>query len=87
MVITTRISTSVNPRSLLRLAREWEGVRIACELQSVMILLVHPTIWLTDSNEVITDTIKPPTTMLIVMMPAGPAMPTIRSRLRWSLAS
>src|SRR5215211_109644 len=47
----------------------------------------HPTIWLTDNSDVITDTIRPPTTMLIVMIAAGPAIPTTRSRLRCSLAS
>ena len=32
----------------------------------------HPTIWLTDSSDVITDTIRPPTMMLMVMIAAGP---------------
>ena len=47
----------------------------------------QPTIWLTDSSAVITDTIRPPTMMLMAMIAAGPTMPTTRSRLRCSLAS
>jgi len=37
----------------------------------------QPTIWLTDINAVITDTINPPTTMLMTMIAAGPAIPRI----------
>ena len=47
----------------------------------------HPTTWLTESSDVITDTIRPPTTMLIATMASGPMIPTIRSRLRCSLVS
>ena len=47
----------------------------------------YPTIWLTDSNDVITDTISPPTMMEMVTIATGPATPTTRSRLRCSLAS
>src|SRR4051812_39835029 len=47
----------------------------------------HPMTWLTDRSEVITDTISPPTMIEMVMIAAGPAMPTMRSRLRCSFAS
>src|ERR1051326_1540566 len=47
----------------------------------------HSTIWLTDNKAVMTETMRPPTTMLMVMIASGPAMPTTRSRLRCSLAS
>ena len=32
----------------------------------------QPTIWLTERSEVITDTIRPPTMMLMVTIAAGP---------------
>src|SRR5436190_247866 len=47
----------------------------------------YPMTWLTDRSEVITDTISPPTMIEMVMIAAGPAMPTMRSRLRCSFAS
>ena len=49
--------------------------------------LYDATIWLTESNEVMTETISPPTMMLIPTMAAGPATPIIRSKLRCSFAS
>src|SRR5437763_1866108 len=48
---------------------------------------LQPTIWLTDISAVMTDTINPPTTILITMIAAGPAMPTTRSSVRCSFAS
>src|SRR3954463_9341526 len=47
----------------------------------------YPMIWLTERSEVITDTINPPTMIEMVMIAAGPTMPTMRSRLRCSFAS
>ena len=44
--------------------------------------LIHPTTWLTDISAVMTETIRPPTMMLMAMIAPGPAMPTSRSRLR-----
>ena len=70
IVMTTRISTSVKPRC-------------ACAALSALALKPlpdtthvrtspHPTIWLTERSEVITDTIRPPTMMLMAMIAAGP---------------
>src|ERR1051325_5726731 len=55
----------------------------------VFCVLAHayPMIWLTERSEVITDTINPPTMIEIVMIAAGPAIPTMRSRLRCNFAS
>src|SRR5262249_22742768 len=44
--------------------------------------LRYPTTWLTDRRAVITDTISPPTTMLMTMIASGPAIPTMRSSAR-----
>ncbi len=56
---------------------------------ALIMALVGPRVlnYLTDSREVITETISPPTMMLITMMASGPITPTTRSRRRCSLVS
>ena len=90
MVMTTSISIRVNPAwptscpAFALLARREEN---ANAFQHLIQSLCYPTNWVTDSSAVMTDTINPPTTVLMVMIASGPTMPTMRSRLRCNFAS
>ena len=96
MVITTSISTSVKPPRCQPSAAMCRAVRFELPTKyppmvssdiMMNLPLVYPTSCVTDSSAVMTDTIRPPTTVLMVMIASGPTMPTMRSRLRCNFAS
>ena len=93
MVMTTSISTRVKPcwptscrRLRVCVSGEENCQRVLRDFIMIQSLL-YPTSCVTDSSAVMTDTISPPTTVLMVMMASGPTMPTMRSRLRCNFAS
>ena len=74
IVMTTSISTSVKPASPLARAPVGRAAKRRRQTNLFMAFMshYHPTIWLTDISAVMTETIRPPTIMLMTMIASGP---------------